>query len=198
MENLFDLWAKRNPSWEKRYEESIMEAFTDYGRKVSQFLDTRGKIYGPGYEIFIIAFFIGLYNNKTKPLPEDKSKVKTFGHAIMYWGGNDDIKLGRVSYKKIQKYMFAALIARTDVDFIALDKGEITPRSVVDKLIKKMEEYANYGFDFIEEKMEEQPDFFFKESSFMRVFLDLLKEDEETKVPNAGNEDDQPEEFFIQ
>ena len=33
MENLFNLWAKRNPSWEKRYEDSIMGAFTDYGKR---------------------------------------------------------------------------------------------------------------------------------------------------------------------
>lgn len=137
MENLFNLWAKRNPSWEKRYEDSIMGAFTDYGKRYSQFIDTRGKIFGPGYEIFIIAFFIGLYSNQTKPLTEDKSKVKTFGHAIMYWGGNEDIKLGRVSYKMLQEYMFAALIARTDIDFIALDKGDISPRTVVDKLVEK-------------------------------------------------------------
>ena len=39
--------------------------------------------------------------------------------------------------------MFAALIARTNIDFIALDKGEITQRKVVDDLIKKMEEYAS-------------------------------------------------------
>lgn len=62
--------------------------------------------------------------------------------------------------------MFAALIARTDIDFIALDKGEMTARKAVDLLMDKMEEYANWGFDFIKEKMEDNPDFFFKESSF--------------------------------
>ena len=75
--------------------------------------------------------------------------------------------------------MFAALIARTDIDFIALDKGEITPRKVVDDLITKMEEYANFGFDFIQEKLEENPNYFFKETAFLRVFLDFLKNDEE-------------------
>lgn len=62
--------------------------------------------------------------------------------------------------------MFAALIARTDIDFIALDKGEMTARKAVDLLMDKMEGYANWGFDFIKEKMEDNPDFFFKESSF--------------------------------
>ena len=75
--------------------------------------------------------------------------------------------------------MFAALIARTDIDFIALDKGEITQRKVVDDLISKMEEYANYGFDLIKEKLEENSNYFFKETAFLRVFLDFLKKDEE-------------------
>ena len=71
------------------------------------------------------------------------------------------------------------MIARTDIDFIALDKGEITQRKVVDDLITKMEEYANYGFDFIKEKLEENPNYFFKETAFLRVFLDFLKKNEE-------------------
>ena len=178
MESLFELWGKRNPEWEKRYQTSIMDVFTDYGKGVNQYQDIRGKIFGAGYEIYIIAFFIGLYFNQTKPLVEDKSKRKVLGQAIMYWG-NVENRLGRNSYGKIREYMFAALIARTDVDLIALDKGEITARSVVDKLITKMEQYANFGFDYIEEKLENDPNYFFKESAFLRVFLSFLSNDED-------------------
>ena len=178
MESLFELWGKRNPEWEKRYQTSIMDVFTDYGKGVNQYQDIRGKIFGAGYEIYIIAFFIGLYYNQTKPLVEDKSKRKVLGQAIMYWG-NVENRLGRNSYGKIREYMFAALIARTDVDLIALDKGEVTARSVVDKLITKMEQYANFGFDYIEEKLENDPNYFFKESAFLRVFLSFLSNDED-------------------
>ena len=185
MESLFELWGKRNPEWEKRYQTSIMDVFTDYGKGVNQYQDIRGKIFGAGYEIYIIAFFIGLYYNQTKPLVEDKSKRKVLGQAIMYWG-NVENRLGRNSYGKIREYMFAALIARTDVDLIALDKGEITARSVVDKLITKMEQYANFGFDYIEEKLENDPNYFFKESAFLRVFLSFLSTDDNT----IDNEDE--------
>ena len=34
--------------------------------------------------------------------------------------------------------------------FIVLRKGEITPHKVVDDLITKMKEYANYGFDYFQ------------------------------------------------
>jgi len=192
MENLYELWGKRNPNWEKRYAESIIDVFTDYGRGTTQFSDDRGKIFGAGYEIFIMAFFIGLYSNQTKALTEDKSKIKSFGHAIMYWG-NQENRLGRVSYSQIREYMFAALVARTDIDFIALDKGEVTPRSVVDQLINKMEQYANFGFDYIHEKMEEQPDCFFKEGAFLQLFLEFLNKKEQGNIDS--NDDDSPEEI---
>lgn len=192
MDNLYELWGKRNPNWEKRYAESIIDVFTDYGRGTTQFSDDRGKIFGAGYEIFIIAFFIGLYSNQTKALTEDKSKIKSYGYPIKNWG-NQENKLGRMSYSQIREYMFAALVARTDIDFIALDKGEITPQRVVDQLINKMEQYANFGFDYINERMEEQPDCFFKEGAFLQLFLEFLNKEEQGSIDS--NDDDSPEEI---
>lgn len=178
METIYELWGKRNPEWEKRYQTTIMDVFTDYGKGVNQFQDVRGKIYGAGYEIYIIAFFIGLYHNQTKPLVEDRSKRKVLGQAIMYWG-NVESRGGRSSYGKIREYMFAALVARTDIDWLALDKGEITPRSVVDTLIDKMEQYANFGFDYMQEMLEDDPNCLFKDSSFLRIFTSFLSEKKE-------------------
>ena len=176
METLYELWGKRNPEWEERFQDSVISVFSDYGKGVNQYREIRGKIFGAGYEVFILAFFIGLYNDKTKPLVDDKAKRKSFGWAISNWG-TGEARFGRTQYPRLREYMFAALIARTNIDFIALDKGEITQRKVVDDLIKKMEEYANYGFDFIEEKMEVNPNYFFKETAFLRVFLDFLKDE---------------------
>lgn len=187
MESIYELWGKRNPEWEKRYQTSIMDVFTDYGKGVNQYQDVRGKIFGAGYEIYILAFFIGLYYNQTKPLVEDKAKRKVLGQAIMYWG-NVENRLGRNSYAKIREYIFAALVAKTDIDWIALDKGDITPRSVVDQLIDKMEQYANFGFDYIQEKLEDDPNHFFKESAFLRIFTSFL-----SKETEDDDSDDEPD-----
>lgn len=84
--------------------------------------------------------------------------------------------------------MFAALIAKTDVDLIALDKGEISARSVVDDLISKMEQYANFGFDYIQEQLDNDPNYFFKETAFLRVFTSFLNNEE--KVANSNDEPD--------
>ncbi len=176
MDSLYELWIKRDPEWEERYQDSVISVFSDYGKGVNKYQEVRGKIYGAGYEVFILAFFIGLYFNKTRPLVKDKSKRKHFGWAIANWGTGES-RLGRTQYPRLREYMFAALIARTDIDFIALDKGEITQRKVVDDLITKMEEYANFGFDFIQEKLEENPNYFFKETAFLRVFLGFLNKE---------------------
>lgn len=176
MESLYEVWSRRDPEWETRYQESIMDIFTDYGRGSNQYSSAKAKIFGAGYEMFIIAFFIGLYFDQTKPLIEDKAKRKKFGQAIQYWGNQEN--RFRTSYGQIREYIFAALIAKTDIDLIALDKGETTVRKVVDQLIDKMEQYANFGFSYITERMEENPNCFFSEVAFLHVFLSFIHSDE--------------------
>ena len=194
MQKLFENWAERNPYWEIKYEDNILKTFSDYGRGSSMFQEARGKIFGAGYEVLIIAFFLGLYNDKRKPLVGDSSKRKVLGQPIKYWG-NLDSKPGRQAYPNIRKYIFAALIARTDIDFIALDKGEMPVRKAVDSLMQTMEEYINWGLDYISEKMEDNPNYFFKETAFLRQFLDLLTKDTVSQKVDqeAEGDDDTPE-----
>ena len=45
-EKLYDVWARRNPNWEKRYEESIIKNFSDYGKGVTNLGDAKGKLFG--------------------------------------------------------------------------------------------------------------------------------------------------------
>lgn len=187
-EKLFDLWANRNPNWEIKYEETILKTFCDYGKGSTILQEARGKIFGAGYEIIIIAFFIGLYHNRRKELTPDTTKKKSLGQPIKYWG-NLDSKPGRTAYPEIRKYMFAALVARTDIDLIALDKGDITPRKVVDKLMTTMEEYINWGLDYMAEKMEDNPNYYFKETSFLREFMEFIAPD----TSKDESSDDEPE-----
>lgn len=95
---------------------------------------------------------------------------RIFGQPIQYWGNLDSVK-GRKAYPKLREYIFTALVARTDVDFVALEKGEITSRKAVDLLMQTMEEYANWGFHFMEDKLIDAPNHFFRETAFLEVFL---------------------------
>ncbi len=187
-ESLYDIWAKRNPEWEVRYEGDILKTFCDYGRGNTSMREDRAKLFGAGYEIYIVAFFIGLYYNQRKPLTTDNQKRKGFGWAIENWG-DIERRSGRKPYSKLRKYIFTALVAKTDIDFIALDKGEITARKAVDMLIITMEEYANWGFSFIDDKMRDNPSCFYTETAFLEVFLTF------DTTTNLQNIDDAPEEL---
>ena len=163
-EKLYDIWARRNPSWEKRYEDSVIKAFTDYGKGVTSLGSAKGKLFGAGYEIFIIAYFIGLYNDQRRKLIDDSTRIKTFGQPIQFWGNIDSVK-GRKAYPKLREFIFTSLVAKTDFDFIALDKGLFSNKKAVD------EEYANWGFHYIEDKLMDNPNYFYRETAFLEVFL---------------------------
>lgn len=169
-EKIFDLWAKGDPEWEKRYEDSIIRNFSDYGRGSTSLREDRGKVFGAGYEVFIIAFFLGLYFDQKKPLVEDRQKRKSLGHRIQYWGNLDSVG-GRKAYPKLREFMFIALVAKTNIDFISLEKGGMTSQKAVNMLIQTMEEYANWGFYFMNDKLVDNPAYFYNESAFLELFL---------------------------
>ncbi len=73
---------------------------------------------GAGYELYIYAFFIGLYSNKKRELVEKK----TFGQPTQYWGNLDSKKFSK-AYPRLREYIFTALVAKTkELDLIALKK----------------------------------------------------------------------------
>ena len=41
---------------------------TNYGKGSTGYQESRGKLFGAGYEIYIIAFFIGLYFDKRREM----------------------------------------------------------------------------------------------------------------------------------
>ena len=199
-EKLIDIWGRKSPKFEKKYQNSVLEVLSDYGKGATELTSARGKLLGAGYEVYIMAFFIGLYSGKKLPLSENTEDVKTLGHPIGKWGNidkgkNDDSyrstsKLGRKSYPELRFYIFTALVAKTDIDWIAVDKGEMKISSAVAKLFETMEEYANYGFAYMEEKLKEDKGFFFSPRAFLDIFLQLTD-----KQHSFVDEDDNPEEL---
>jgi hypothetical protein len=187
-EKLIDLWGRRNPRFEKRYEQSVIRVISDYGVGASVNTGAKGKILGAGYEPYIMAFFIGLYANKRIPLSEDANELKGLGQPLQYWG-NLDSKKFRKAYPNLRSYIFIALVAKTKIDWIALDKGLIDPGTVVTALVNTMEEYANYGFSIMEEKLNEDKGYFFSNRAFLDMFLQL------TERQSSEEEIDTPEDL---
>ena len=119
-----------------------------------------------------MAFFIGLYSGKKLPLSDDSDDLKVLGQPLDKWG-NLDSKKHRKAYSQLRSYIFIALVAKTDIDWIAIDKGDLKVSTAVAKLIETMEEYANYGFAVMEEKLKNDKGYFFSHRSFLDIFLQL-------------------------
>jgi hypothetical protein len=56
-----------------------------------------------------------------------------------------------------------------------------------------MEEYANYGFDLINDKQEDIEDYFYKENGFLNIFLEMMKSSSEIDNTSFDKDDDEPE-----
>ena len=110
-ETLYDVWAKRNPKFEPHFEETLLRQFTEYGGGSVESMSNKGKIFGAGYELYIYAFFIGIYSGNRRELEGD---TKTLGQPIQFWG-NLDSKKFRKAYPKLRDYIFAAVVATTKV-----------------------------------------------------------------------------------
>ncbi len=173
-EKLIEKWGRRNPKFERKYEDSVIKVLSVFGTRASDTTNAKGKIFGNGYEPYIIAFFIGLYSGKRLPLSDD---TKDLRYPLQNWG-NVEARNFRKPYPNLRSYIFMALVAKSDVDWVALDKGEIEASSVVSILIKTMEEYANYGFSFMEEKLREDKGYFFSNRAFLDIFLQLTDKSE--------------------
>ena len=177
-EKLIDIWGRRNPKFEKKYEDSVIKVLSEFGKKANETTTAKGKIFGNGYEPYIIAFFIGLYSGKRLPLSDDTRDLRW---PLQNWG-NVEARNLRKPYPNLRSYIFMALVAKSDIDWIALEKGEIEASAVVSVLIKTMEEYANYGFGFMAEKLKEDPGYFFSHRAFLDIFLQLTNKHDPVEI----------------
>jgi hypothetical protein len=64
-----------------------------------------------------------------------------------------------------------ALMAKTDVNLIALDKGETSEEDIVKQLIHTMESYTNAGLNLIRDKINDNPNHFLNPTSFLEMIL---------------------------
>lgn len=181
-EPIFDIWARRNPYFETRLQETVLNVLSDYGVGASEMMSTKGKILGAAYEVYIMAFFIGLYQDQRRPLT---GETKNLGQPVDKWG-NLDSKKDRKAYPKLREYIFTALVARTDINWIEVDKGTIKPNQVADMLTDTMEEYANYGFHYMEDMLKEDPNSLYNSTSFLDIFLKIVNVKKKVEQPDQS------------
>lgn len=151
--------------YEEQFFAPIIEEICQYGGGSVDGRNAKGKTFNAGYEVFIYAFFLGLYYGERKPLSGPKRK---FRMEMFTWGGKKN-EFGRKSYKIIQKYIFAALIAKSDIDLLALDKGEIDVKDVCDVLMNTLNEYANAGFYLMKDQLDKKPEYLFENDGLLKL-----------------------------
>lgn len=63
----------------------------------------------------------------------------------------------------------------------------ISNKKAVDALMTTMEEYANWGFHFMEDKLIDNPNYFYRETAFLELFLSF------DSSSAAVEDDDEPD-----
>lgn len=180
MDNLFDKWKTQIPKYDQAFSKPLFEPLSKKGGGSEKSKVDLGKHFSNNYELYMYAFFLGLYNDEFLPIPDGSKKVD-FSHAIQYWGSKGG-RLDRNDFTLLQEFMFAAVVAKSDVDFIALEKGELSERDAVRELIQTMEGYTNGGLNLIKEKLEENENLFLQPTSFLNMILDSKIKTDKFKV----------------
>lgn len=172
MKNLFDKWKTKIPKYSETHKDLFTSISQKYGAEGEKKISL-GKHFSTNYELYTYAFFLGLYENELTPIPEREKKVD-FSHHIQHWGSKTTVTT-RKDFTNIQENIFIALIAKTEVNVIALEKGELDEDEAVKLLIRTMESFTNGGLIMIKEKMEENPNYFLQPTSFLNMILESHK-----------------------
>ena len=166
MDNLFDQWRKKIPKYSVRFKDLFASEANKY-TATSEKVSSLGKHFEVQYELYTYAFFLGLYSDTRIEFSNDEKKWD-FSNPIETWGSK---RTTRKDYKYIQEYMFMAVVAKSDVDLLSLEKGNIDSKDVVKQLINILEEYVYGGLTIISEKMEDALNPFLTNDSFMQLIV---------------------------
>jgi hypothetical protein len=170
MKYLKNIWAERVPNYNSEYQlifDKLANKGNEGGDNEERAKET-GRVFATQYELYIYAFFLGLYANELQETT-DKSD---FGHKISEWGKKSR-RSGRKSFIEIQDFIFITLITKCDVDFITLERSaeEVDIKNAVSKLIDLMESITNGGLQLIKDKLEDNENYFITSSESPMNFV---------------------------
>ncbi len=172
MKNLFEKWRTKIPKYSEKHKDLFTSLSQKFGAEGEKKI-TLGKHFSTNYELYIYAFFLGLYNNEFDPIPEEEKKTD-FSHHIQHWGSKTTVST-RKDFTNLQENIFIALLAKTNIDFVALEKGELSEEDAIKSLIQTMESFTNGGLVLIKEKLEDNPNYFLQPTSFLNMILETEK-----------------------
>lgn len=168
MSSVFRQFGSKSPSYNKKYKETLFERFTIQGGSTEK-KTSHGAFFETNYEFLLYGFFLGLYQNYRLELPV-KSEQTSFRHEIENWGSKKRTDY-RNDFKYVQFALFEAAFLNTEIDWLEVESGKVSIDSAVNNLITTVEEYANAGFEYLLEKVEER-----KSTPDEVFFLTLIKD----------------------
>lgn len=156
---------EREPEYAELYHDMIMGFTMEQGGRLGTATESssweQGKYFTRRYEIYMYAALLGMKKECRIELPRGTEKRKF-------------IKIDAWQPTEIADYIIMGLLAKSDIDFSALENMEAEEvEKELTNLRGLLEEYANGGFDLIRAKKEEDPAFFTENEN---CFLDLLDE----------------------
>lgn len=166
MKGLQDHFLNKNALYPNVYKD-LVTRLTRVG-DVSKSLNTdeeqteRGKAFGNVYECFMYATMIGI--KAQNPLPFERGSAGTKFYQIKDW-----------KHDNLVQYIFMSLLALADfalVDIENLTDDEAEKKAT--ELVNSMENYAKGGFELMETKRKESPQFF-ESSGNIVSFLQTMK-----------------------
>jgi len=171
MESLFDNWKTKIPKYSEVHKDLFASLSQKFGAEGEKKVNL-GKHFSTNYELYIYAFFLGLYENEKTPIPLGEKKID-FSHHIQYWG-NKTTTSYRKDFSSLQDYIFMALIAKTEINILSLEKSESSEEEIIKQLINTMESYTNGGLNLIRDKIEANPNHFLNPTSFLDMILNHI------------------------
>jgi len=151
------IFTKR-PRYANIYKD-LIASLANKGNRKTEFIQ-----FGPIYQIFIYAFYIGVHRNESISLPSRESTT-------------DFLELGKWKPDSIVHFILLTLFSKNaDLNISSWNDLEDMEENDIDlfvrTLIKSIEEYANAGFAYLQNRFDEDRNVF----NEPYVFADILKD----------------------
>jgi len=169
MDSLFDKWKTKVPNYSTEFSSLLFDPLSKKFGGSEEKIASLGKHFSTNYELYIYAFFLGLYNDEYIEI-EKGIKKTNFSHHIQYWG-NKGNRQNRKDFSSIQYYIFMTLINKSEIDLIELEKGNISEDDVITELMLIFESYTNGGLTLIKVKLEDNPNFYFDPTALLNFIV---------------------------
>ena len=155
-----ELINKEKPRYANIYR-SLIDKMSVKGKQSAEFIS-----FGPYYQSFMYAFFIGYHiGNRTK-MPSKNSTTSFY-------------EIGNWKPQSIVNYVLSIIytdLNENGFNWVELEQYDITQlKNHVSKIVVIMEEYANTGFQYLDKKYEEDPGCFTQIYSFVDLLNDVTK-----------------------